>query len=82
MPAERTDLLPGPVSEALTAQTGGREGARDGERTRRMAAVLGGLGRVETGLASQAARRVSPGYFRLALADAQRYDDVTGNFPV
>ena len=32
-----------------------------------MAAVLGGLGRVETGLASQAARRVSPGYFRVAL---------------
>ena len=50
--------------------------------TRWMAAVLGGLGRVETGLASQAARRVSPGYFRLALADAQRYDDVIGNFPV
>ena len=64
MPAERTDLLPGPVSEALTAQTGGREGARDGERARWMAAVQGGLGRVETGLASQAARRVSPGYFR------------------
>ena len=79
MPAERTDLLAGPVSEALTAQTGGREGARDGERERWMAAVLGGLG---TGLASQAARRVSPGYFRLALAGAQRYDDVIGNFPV
>ena len=47
-----------------------------------MAAVLGGLGRVETGLASQAARRVSPGYFRLALAGAQRYDAVIGNFPV
>ena len=47
-----------------------------------MAAVPGGLGRVETGLASQAAQRVSPGYFRLALADAQRYDDVIGNFPV
>jgi hypothetical protein len=47
-----------------------------------MAAVLGGLGRVETGLASQAARRVSPGYFRLALADAQRYDAVISNLPV
>ena len=47
-----------------------------------MAAVLGGLGRVETGLASQAARRVSPGYFRVALADAQRDADVIGNFPV
>ena len=47
-----------------------------------MAEVQGGLGRVETGLASQAARRVSPGYFRLALVDAQRYDDVIGNFPV
>jgi hypothetical protein len=33
------------------------------------------------GLASQAPRRVSPGYFRLALADAQPYDDVIGNFP-
>ena len=81
MPAERTDLLPGPVNEALTAQTGGREGAGDGERTRWMAAVQGGLGRAETGLASQAARRVSPGYFRLALAGAQRYDDI-GNSPV
>ena len=81
MPAERTDLLAGPVSEALTAQTGGREGARDGERARWMAAVESGLGRVETGLASQAARQVSPGYFRLALAGAQRYDDVIGNFP-
>jgi hypothetical protein len=49
---------------------------------RRMAEVQGGLGRVETGLASQAARRVSPGSFRLALADAQRYDDVIGNFRV
>ena len=28
------------------------------------------------------ARRVSPGYFRLARADAQRYDDAVGNFPV
>jgi hypothetical protein len=37
---------------------------------------------VETGLASQAARRVSPGYFRLALVDAQRYDGVIGDFPV
>jgi len=40
-----------------------------------------GLGGAETGLASQAARRVSPGYFRLALAGSQRYD-VIGNFPV
>jgi hypothetical protein len=47
-----------------------------------MAAVLGGLGRVETGPASQAARWVSPGYFRVALADSHRYDDVIGNFPV
>jgi hypothetical protein len=39
-------------------------------------------GRVETGLASQAAQRVSPSYFRLASADAQRYDDVIGNSPV
>lgn len=49
-------------------ETTGR--ARDGEREGRMAAVLGGLRQVETG------------YFRLALVDAQRYDDVIGNFPV
>jgi len=34
------------------------------------------------GLASQAARRVSPGYFRLPLVGAQRYHDVISNFPV
>ena len=39
-------------------------------------------GRVETGLASQPARRVSPGYFRLARADVQRYAAVIGYFPV
>jgi hypothetical protein len=35
------------------------------------------------GLASKGAQRVSPGYSRLALADAQqRYDDAIGDFPV
>jgi hypothetical protein len=39
-------------------------------------------GRVETGLANQAAQRVSPSYFRPAPAGAQRCDDVIGNSPV
>ena len=82
MPGERTDPLPGAVSEALTNTKRRQGGARDGEDERRRAEVQSGLGRVETGLASQAAQRAVPATFRLALADAQRYDDVIGNFPV
>ena len=47
-----------------------------------MAEVPGGLGEWRPVWQVRRARRVSPGYFRLARAGAQRYDDVVGNFPV
>jgi hypothetical protein len=47
-----------------------------------MAEVLGGLGEWRPVWHVRRAWRVNPGYFRLARADAQRYEDVVGNFPV
>jgi len=47
-----------------------------------MAHVLGGLGKWIPGCQVRRARRVSPGYFRLARADAPALRDAIGNFPV
>jgi hypothetical protein len=47
-----------------------------------MAEVPGGLREWRPGWQVRRARQVSPGYFCLARADAQRYDDAVGNFPV
>jgi len=77
---ERTDSLPGPVSEELTTQGDGREGGQDGERY--TAEVLVGLGRQRADWQVRRARWVRLGCFRLAHADAQRYDDLVGNYPV
>jgi hypothetical protein len=47
-----------------------------------MAEVPGGLGEWRPGWPVRRARRVNPGYSRLGRADAQRYHDAIGNFPV